>query len=49
MATDPVLLTKVALLSTEPVSSKRVGTPPPVATTRLSSNVTVTLIVAPTL
>ena len=46
MATGPELLTKVAALSTVPVSSKSVGTPPPVATTRVSSKVTVTLIVA---
>ena len=46
MAVVPVLLTNVAVLSTAPVSSKSVGTPPPVATTRLSSNVTVTLMVA---
>ena len=49
VATAPVLLTKVAVLSTAPVSSNKVGTPPPVSTAIVSSKVTVTLTVAPTL
>jgi hypothetical protein len=43
---DPVLY--VATRSVEPVSSVSCGEPPVVSTTTVSENVTVTVIVAPT-
>ena len=49
MATAPELLTKDAALSTAPVSNSSVGTPPPVTTAIVSSNVTVMLMVEPAL
>ena len=49
MATAPELLTKDAALSTVPVSNSSVGTPPPVTTAIVSSNVTVMLMVEPAL